>query len=125
VSTTFITSGTYSPTFTSTANLDSTPVQVATFSYLRVGNVVRVAGAVTVDPTAAAPTDTQFRFTLPIASNFSSAGQLAGNGGRDQDGTAVWILRGDTVNDAADAFCDGPGNATSSILYVDFQYQVI
>lgn len=66
----------YSPTPTSVANLDSTPL-VGVASYTRVGNVVTVQGRITMDPTTIS-TLTQARLSLPIPSNFSDTDQASG-----------------------------------------------
>lgn len=70
-------SGTYTPTRSAEANLDSnvTPSQA---QYMRVGNTVTVSGRVTaVNPTLAA-TATSFELTLPVASNIGAVEDLAG-----------------------------------------------
>ena len=69
-------SGTYTPTFNSVTNLDSTPTVVGTWRYIRVGDVVYVGGAVSVDPTASGAI--AFRATVPIASAFSSQAHASG-----------------------------------------------
>lgn len=61
-------SGTYTPTITAVANIDSTTAQTA--RYLRVGANVTVFGTVTVDPTSI-NTITTLRVSLPIASNLT------------------------------------------------------
>lgn len=68
-------SGTYSPTLTNVANLDSTNNTVC--QYLRVGNTVTVSGSFAANATLAA-TQTQFRMSLPVASNISIAAQAGG-----------------------------------------------
>lgn len=67
-------SGTYTPTLTNITNVAASANSAA--QYLRVGSMVTVSGAVTVDPTAAG--STVLDISLPIASNFASVGQLAG-----------------------------------------------
>ena len=68
-------SGTYTPSGTNVANLGTLGFYAA--QYLRVGNTVTVSGKVDVDATSSGVL-TQFRFTLPIASNFSAEQQCAG-----------------------------------------------
>lgn len=68
--------GTYTPTATAVANLDSvTGLSSIYFNFI---DRVLVVGLLTVDPTAAANTTTTARFTLPIASAFSSSANAAG-----------------------------------------------
>lgn len=71
-----IESGTYTPTITPTANITSaTP---GTWQFLRVGNVVTVSGAVTVETTAGAGTLTTFDFDCPILTDLVNQGQASG-----------------------------------------------
>lgn len=70
-----IASGTYTPTVTSVANLDSSSAQEC--QYMRVGNTVTVSGIVTVDPTLTA-TSTQLGISIPIASNFAVNSDCSG-----------------------------------------------
>lgn len=69
-------SGTYTPTLTNGVNVASSTSAVA--MYFRVGNIVHVAGYITVDPTAAAATATEIGLSLPIASDLASQADLAG-----------------------------------------------
>lgn len=69
-------SGTYTPTRSAEANLDSN-VTMSQAQYLRVGSVVTVSGRFTADPTLAATT-TSFEGTLPVASNIGAAEDVAG-----------------------------------------------
>lgn len=73
-------SGTYTPTLTNIANLDSSVAEPC--QWMRVGNVATVSGSFQADPTAAA-TFTSLGMSLPIASNFADAN------GSDCGGTAV------------------------------------
>lgn len=68
-------SGTYSPTFTSVANLDSTPTGNA--QYMRIGTVVTVSGEFTANPTLAA-TQTTFGMSISVASNFANSYNCGG-----------------------------------------------
>jgi len=71
----FIASGTFTPTVTLSTNADASVANAA--QYLRVGNVVTVSGSGTIDPTASG-TNTIWRLSLPIASDFSTSGQCNG-----------------------------------------------
>lgn len=71
-----LTDGEWTPTLTSVANIGASTAFVC--QYLRVGNRISFAGKITIDPTLAAPTTTQIRASLPVASNFASATDAAG-----------------------------------------------
>lgn len=71
-----IESGTYSPTFTNTANVASFGT-VNDATYVKIENSVIVSGRVYVDPTSAS-VNTQFRMTLPISTSFSLFAELGG-----------------------------------------------
>ncbi len=74
----YIASGTYTPTLTNVANVAASTMRLT--QWIRVGNVVHVAGNMDIDPTAAAPTTTSFDITLPIASALANDFQLGGAG---------------------------------------------
>lgn len=110
----------YSPTFTSVANLDSTPTQVAPFTFMIIGNVCHVAGQVNVDPTAGALT--RFRMSLPpiARKNIAAVGELGGHAGNElMAGECI----GDATNDQAEARFTAP-NGTADTINVSFQYGV-
>jgi hypothetical protein len=119
------TSGTYTPTETSTGNLDSTPVALEA-QYMRVGNTVTVSGQVTIDPTTTA-TSTSFRLSLPIASNFGSNADAGGTGVK-LDATATvadaFTINADGANDEVQ-FAGYPIGVASGVLTYTFTYQVI
>ncbi|MET3929577.1 hypothetical protein ABIE51_001464 [Lysobacter sp. OAE881] len=113
-------SGTYTPTITGTVNVSSSsPLQL---QYLRVGNVVTVSGNCTITATAAG--DTQFRMSLPIASNFTATGNLGG-AGVDRSGTypAVGISAVIATDDALFQFTASGAGARA--VQFSFTYQVI
>jgi len=68
--------GTYTPTLTNTTNVAASSVN-GTFQYLRLGNIVTVAGSVQINPTSLAAT--VLKISLPIASNFTTNYQANGN----------------------------------------------
>ena len=70
-------SGTYTPTAVSVSNLDSTPTPTVA-RYIRVGNTVTVAGRVSIDPTAGAPTSTTFNLSTPITTSFTQVYNATG-----------------------------------------------
>lgn len=88
-----IASGTYTPSTSSSSNLDSATYY--TCQWLRIGNVVHVSGMFILNATATGAT--VLKFSLPVASAFAAQNQCAGiaanaenpvNAGRiDSDGT--------------------------------------
>lgn len=121
ISTSVITSsGIYTPTVSAQTNLDA--LTVTAFQWMRVGDTVTVSGRIEADPTLAA-TATSFKLTLPIPSNLTIAGNLAGTvaaGGVNQSG---YVLA-DTVNDLAlvNFLSTFTGNAEMGL---HFTYQLI
>ncbi len=114
--------GTYTPTVTGTANVDTVTTQV--HQYLRVGNTVTVSGRSNVDPTAAASTFTTFTISLPIASNFTATGQCAGAGAAAQTPQSPALISGDTTNDVAVFGFNSSGTTSVSAFYT-FTYLVL
>lgn len=117
-------SGTYSPTITSVANLDS--VSISTCVYQRNGSVVNVSGEITIDPTAGGGTLTRARFTLPVASNFGNSWNCNGVATISAAATipATGGITADTTNDQAEL--SFPANFTSSVtLKFTMQYIII
>ncbi|TXH51846.1 MAG: hypothetical protein E6Q97_17350 [Desulfurellales bacterium] len=91
--------GTYTPTVTDGTNVSSSTAYEC--QYLRVGNTVTVSGKIDITVTAALAT-TDFEITLPIASNLSANGQLAG-----------CATQHDNASSSAGNFAQIEGNATS------------
>jgi hypothetical protein len=116
-----LTSGTYTPTLTNVANLDSSTAYEC--QYMRVGNTVTVSGKVSVDPTLAA-TSTQLGISLPVASNFGAQEDCAGAAfasGVAGQGAAILA---DSTNDRAQLqFISG--DVTNQAMYFTFTYQII
>ena len=114
--------GTYTPTYTGTANIDT--ITAFSVQYLRIGTVVHVSGYVEIDPTAAASTVTSARFTLPVASNFANtedcAGVIASPGVASMSGA----IFADTTNNEALLFFRSL-TASSSGMCFSFSYRVI
>lgn len=82
----YIASGTYTPTITNSTNvLSSTP---RACMWIRVGNVVHVAGSVTVTTTAAGGATTSLRVSLPIASTISGRAEGSGMHAADSLGAS-------------------------------------
>jgi hypothetical protein len=112
--------GTYSPSATGIANVDS--VSAATCQYMRVGNTVTVSGYITVDPTTSA-TLTQCRISLPIASTFAAAEQCGGSGG-GAIGTVFGYVVADTTNHEA-IFSFLSSGTTSMTFAFSFTYLIV
>lgn len=112
--------GTYTPTLTNVANMDSSTV--GTFRYLQVGNTVTVSGNLTIDATAAA-TFTQVGISLPVASNFTSIGDCCGTCVGDGGSNGSGVVMGDSTNDRATMYFV-PAFATGTAWYVHFTYTV-
>ena len=116
----YVASGTYTPTATGTANIDS--VTGGKSQWIRVGNVVHVTGVVTVDATTAT-TSTAFRLTLPIASNLAASADLAGVAVFGNSSDETWLIFADTANDAA-SFSATARTTGSHIIPFTFTYEV-
>lgn len=117
-----LTSGTYTPTRSAEANLDSN-VTMTQAQYLRVGNTVTVSGAFTADPTTTT-TATSFEFSLPIASNIGAVedssgvafcGAIAGQGAR---------ISGSVANNTA-VVTWLSGDVTSQSWSYTFTYEIL
>lgn len=91
-------SGAYSPTFTSVANLDSTPTGTAQYS--RNGSVVTVSGQFSANPTSPAAATT-FGISLPVASNFANTYECAGTAFAGAIAGMGAAINADTTNDRA------------------------
>jgi len=93
-------SGTYTPAGTGVTNV--TTITPTGCQYARIGNYVMVSGAVTVDATATGATE--WRITLPVASNLTSSNNLGGtfstysSGNQDTDNGCIIA---DATNDQA------------------------
>ena len=94
-----IASGEWTPTATAVANLDSITAEKC--RYQRIGSIVFVSGTVVIDTTG--NNVTQFRLTLPIASNFANSQDASGTASLDDTHIyALMQVSGDTTNDALD-----------------------
>jgi hypothetical protein len=112
--------GTYAPTCTAVANVDSTSA-VTDFTYMRVGNSVLVSGNMNIDATVIT-TLTRVRVSLPIASDLTNAGDLTGTGGI-QGSDDVVIAIGDVTNNAAEINYTANGTA-NTVIRILFMYVV-
>lgn len=113
--------GTYTPTLTNGANVaSSTPSQC---QWSRTGNVITVSGRVDIACTAAANTLTVVGMSLPVASNLTLSGNLAGGGAIGQTTYQTFICLGDTTNDRATLQFLSNGT-TSAAAFFSFTYLV-
>jgi hypothetical protein len=114
--------GTYTPTLTNVANLDSSTALVC--QYMRFGDVVVVSGGVTIDPTSAT-TQTTLRISLPIASNFAAVNDCGGAAANNTVAGASGAVYADTTNDAALLQFLNGSNTASATYFFTFMYRVI
>lgn len=125
-SSSWVRSGTYTPTATNVANCNTLTPSVA--MYIRMGNVVQEAGQITVVPTTGAGTLTRFRLSLAISSNLTAASELSGMAVDDTLGATgiapVWQIFGDATNNEAEFRNEGVA-AGSRIVRYQFMYQVL
>ncbi len=113
--------GTYTPTLTNGANVASSTASQCQWS--RTGNVVTVSGRVDIACTAAANTLTIVGMSLPVASNLTLSGNLAGGGAIGQTTYQTFICLGDTTNDRATLQFLSNGT-TSAAAFFSFTYLV-
>jgi hypothetical protein len=114
-------SGTYTPTLTNVANLDSSTAFQC--QYLRVGSVVTVTGKVTVDATAPG-VQCQLGMALPIASNFGAQENCGGAAYATQVSGLGAAVRADATNNRAEFAWISPSTGSQN-LYFSFSYVVI
>lgn len=113
------TAGTYTPTLTNTTNIDASAVS-GPFQYSRLGNIVTVAGNITIDPTAAA--NTLLGISLPIASNFTTTMDASGVGSAQISNT-TGSIGSDATNDRATLTFQATSTANAG-WRVMFMYEV-
>lgn len=115
-------SGTYTPTRSAEANLDSN-VSMSEAQYLRIGSTVTVSGRFTADPTLAATT-TSFEGTLPISSNIGAVEDVAGvafcGNIAAQGAEVIGVAANDTFKVQWKS-----GDVTSQTWSYTFTYQII
>lgn len=111
---------TYTPALTSVTNVAGSTAYAC--RYIRLGGIVMVSGLVDIDPTAAAPTDTQLDMSLPIASNFSAVSQLSGTASNRSNGPCSIVA--DASNDRASFLLSAQSTANATWAF-QFTYQII
>lgn len=115
---------TYSAAASDIVNLDGTPAS-HTAQFMRVGSIVTVSGVVTIDPTTTA-TLTEFQLALPIASNMTAIGDLAGSAAKYSSGSTVidaFEIYADATNDKA-RFIGYPIGVDSDTCTYTYTYQI-
>lgn len=118
-------SGSYTPTITGVTNHAASTSAVC--QYQRVDDVVTVSGVIEHDPTAAVAALTEFRISLPIASDFTATTQCAGVGfrfelaGAWRDSVGIYA---DTTNNEAKCWYLAT-NANNGLLPFTFQYSIL
>lgn len=124
-----IASGTYTPTATAGLNCAGSPSSIGVFKWMRVGNVVSVVGLVgSTGPFTTANTTSEFDLSIPIASNFVSAGDLVGacNFGNQSvtAGQSVCRAYANTGSNRATIQLS-PSTTSGSLVSVSFSYEVL
>lgn len=117
--------GTYTPTHTSVANLDSTPTS-PDWHYCRVGDIVHVNGPATFDPTLGSAL-TKWRVSLPIASALANAEDLSGGAAGTSapvSSLGIGSVAADVTNDEAEISWYNGVNLSSRTVQVWFSYRV-
>lgn len=114
------TAGTYTPTATAIANVDSVTPETA--YYIRIGDNIIVHGSIEIDSTTGSVL-TRVRITLPVASAFTVITDLAGMCSQSTDNT-VGAVRAETTNDEAEIRIT-PTSTVARTYYYTFQYKII
>lgn len=109
--------GTYTPSLFNTTNVAAS--SSGDLYYKRVGDWIHVWGEVTIDATTAL-TISEFGLSIPIAVDFTTSNELAGNGSFE-DNTIIQI-KGDITNDRA-MFRFTPQTATNNTYSINFSYK--
>lgn len=115
-------SGTYTPTFTNVANVASFGT-VSDATYSRNGNTVTVSGRVGIDPTSAS-VNTQFRMSLPIASNFNLFTDVGGTFAAKDSVSISGAIVADTANDEANFQYINTAETAAREFSYSFQYNI-
>ncbi len=120
----YTTSGTYTPTLTNTTNIAASTANLC--HWLRVGDVVHVAGTVDIDPTAGS-TLTTLDLSLPVASNFTGSGSLAGTAVRSLNGSVYLaaVVLGNATADGATIQFYNDADTGNRVWRFTFSYVVL
>jgi hypothetical protein len=117
--------GSWSPTFTPTSNIDGTPTVDGTARFFRVGDMLSCILRVSMDPTTAG-SQCVCRVSLPVPSTFSASGDCIGHVGLSTNtGVAVaGEVRANIGNNEAQIQFIA-GDTTSRGYQVEFTYVVL
>lgn len=107
----YVASGTYTPTGTIVANIDTLTPRSA--QWLRVGNVVTVSGAVDIDPTTTG--STTFGLSLPLASDLALYN--LGGAGAETTGSFMMAINADVANNRANFQYTSPDTLADGFTY--------
>lgn len=114
--------GTYDPTVTCNSNCDSSSA-LTDWQFMRVGNVVTVSGALSLDPDTGGPQNVEADATLPFSSDLTSSGDLGGVADVTSGSTNfACAIRGDTSGDEARFDCVGNNHTDERTYAFTFQY---
>lgn len=117
----YIASGTYTPTLTAGTNISSTVSRQA--SWIRVGNVVTVAGQ--FEAVATASGDSTIDLSLPIASNFTTAYQAGGTANDYSSNNYSAAFDADTTNDRVVVRWRTQTGTTTGRFSYSFSYEIV
>ena len=112
-------SGVYTPTYTAVSNIDGVTAYDA--HYIKIGNVVSVAGK--VDFNATATGDAQFGISLPFGSNFNATEDCAGTFSEGQS-VSSGMVTADTSNLRANVRVNAL-SASNRVATFIFMYRII
>lgn len=118
----YISSGSYTPTWTGTANV--TAVTSAETYYIKIGTTVMVTGAVEINPTAAAGTLTTLVCTLPISSSLSNLSDCSGVINALGVAGMQGGIAADAVGDRANIFFRSPTTGATGMAF-HFAYKIV
>lgn len=114
-------SGAYLPTFTALENIGSLGGTLEA-RWLQVGEIVQVAGVVTISPSASGAS-TRVRISLPTPSDLASIHQLSGVMSNANQADNSGRILADTANDAAEAVFTSKATGGGTWAY-QFSYQI-
>ena len=118
---TVIQSGVYTPTLTNVTNVAASAA--APCQYMRVGDVVTVAGRIDIDLTSGT-TASELGVTVPIASDFALSYQAAGDC-IASDGAGVWSISADVTNNRASFQTSSVAATANTTYYFTFTYRIL
>lgn len=117
---TTLAAGTYTPSAFNAINCGVTPNK---HFYTRLGNIVTVTGRAAINITAGSGTSTSVELSLPIASDFTDATDLAGQGSNDDTGAETIRINANTGNNRAQISFSATSTGLGALFYT-FSYEV-